>query len=113
VIIWTAVAPVLGVIVVVVLAALCSSLAEQPDPSMVWEGRVARRLVRMTSRSSPAAYSKRGVAAVQQEANFAWAATSAESTWQLRLTPSMPSSWPRGSRPWARITSHRMNPPGP
>jgi hypothetical protein len=40
-VIWSVAALLLGLIVVVALAALCSPLAEQPDPSTVWEAWAA------------------------------------------------------------------------
>jgi hypothetical protein len=180
-VIWSVDALLLGLIVVVVLAALCSPLVEQPDPSMVWEGRIAvgfaaigfagpfwlaqgiltlvatfdddvarpgwlwawfvvaplagasppaaalvRAVRRITSSRARTTYSSRGVGAVAQEANFAWAATTAEPDWLLCRTPSLPSSWPPApggpavwfcyaerqgplqmievAAPWARIT---------
>lgn len=55
---------------------------------------VARALVGAVSRRSLPAYPQRGLAAVQQEANVAWAATGAEPGWELRRTPPLPSCWP-------------------
>jgi hypothetical protein len=57
-------------------------------------GRAVRALHRAVGRRPTAAYAQRGVAAVQQEANFAWAATDAEDGWELRRTPPLPASWP-------------------
>lgn len=173
---WYAGALLLGLIVVIGLAALVSPLGQQPDPTMVWEARMAvgftalaffgpfwlaqgivtfvaasadggvrpawlwvwfaaaplvgasppvgalARRVRRSGRTQ----SGRGAAAVQQEANFAWAATVAEPGWELRRTPPLPASWPPSvggpavwlcyaersdtphtfevAAPWARIT---------
>jgi hypothetical protein len=178
---WDAVALLLGLIVVIGLAALISPLAQQPDPAMAWEARtaigftalafvgpcwlaqgivtfvassadggirpswlwvwfaaaplvgasppaaaLARAFRRALPRRSGPLYSSRGAAAVQQEANFAWAATVAEPGWELRRTPPLPVSWPPSvggpavwlcyaertdtpqtfevAAPWARIT---------
>ena len=175
--IWDVVALLLGLIVVIGLAALISPLAQEPDPTMVWEARtavgftalafvgpfwlaqgivtfvaasadggigpawlwvwfaaaplvgasppagaLARRVLNRSGRTR----SNRGAAAVQQEANFAWAATVAERGWELRRTPPLPASWPPSvggpavwlcyaertdtpqtfevAAPWARIT---------
>ena len=80
---WFVAAPVLG--------------ASHPVAALA---RVAQRAL---PRRSPSAYSSRGVAAVQQEANFAWATTEAEPGWELRRTPPLPESWPPrdgGSAVW-------------
>lgn len=55
---------------------------------------LARVVHRVWSRGEPAAFPTRSVAAVEQEANFAWAATEAEPGWELRRTPPLPESWP-------------------
>lgn len=52
------------------------------------------RAVRSALRRREPVPSPRAVAAVQQEANFAWAATEADPTWLLRRTPPLPESWP-------------------
>jgi hypothetical protein len=141
---WDVVALLLGLVVVIGLAALVSPLAQQPDPTMVWEARVAVGFTALafvgpfwlaqgivtfvassadgglspvwlwvcwaaaplvgasppaaalarTLRRSGRVHPNRGVAAVQQEANFAWAATVAEPGWDLRRTPPLPASWP-------------------
>lgn len=65
--------------------------------------RMVRGLRRLLPRQPASPFPPRGVGAVQQEANFAWAATEAAPEWELHLTPALPSSWPpetRGSAVW-------------
>ena len=103
---WFLIAPLLG--------------ASPPAAALV------RAVQRALPRRSPRTHSSRGATAVQQEANFAWAATKAESGWELRRTPPLPASWPPSvggpavwlcyaeragtpqtsevAAPWARIT---------
>jgi hypothetical protein len=64
---------------------------------------LARRLQRTSRNPSARADPHRRVAAVQYEANLAWADTDAEAGWELRRTPPLPTRWPPptdGSAVW-------------
>lgn len=64
---------------------------------------LARRLRRTSRNPSAGADPHRRVAAVQYEANLAWADTDAEPGWELRRTPPLPTRWPpqpNGSAVW-------------